>query len=107
MKGSFRMEDIEPPFFKIKALTIRQCMDKGIRRVYDPNWLERNCYLKLPLKVGDKYPLWLELYSDETQAMMGIDTPQKLPITSLIAGLDSICLEYNGEISKKDKDENE
>lgn len=97
--------DNEYPFFKIKALIIKQCMDKGIRRVYDPNWLEKNCYLKLPLKIGDKYPPWLELYSEETQKMMNIETPQKLLFTSLIGGLDSICLEYNGEISKYDKDD--
>lgn len=99
------MEDIEFPFFKIKALTIRQCMDKGIRRVYDPNWLEKNCYLKLPLKIGDKYPPWIEFYNEKTQSMMGIETPQKFLFSSLNGGLDAICLEYNGEICKKDNED--
>lgn len=96
-------ESIEYPYFVIKALTIRQCMDNGIRRVYDPKWAEKGCYLKLPVKLGDKYPPWIELYSEETQTIMGIETPQKLLFTSLVGGLDSICLEYNGEISKYDE----
>lgn len=41
---------MEWPYFKIKALTIKNCMDQGIYRVYDPNWIEKNCYLKLPKK---------------------------------------------------------
>ncbi len=89
-------------FFKIKALTIRECMDKGIRRVYDPNWVEENCYIKLPLKIADQYPLWFELYSEKTQKMMGIETPQKILFTYLQFGLDSACLEYKGRISKKE-----
>jgi len=100
-------EEIDYPHFKVKALTLRQCMDKGIERIYDPNWAEKNCYIKLPKKVGDKYPIWLEVYSDETQKMMGIETPQKLSFMQMTSGIDSICLEYNGPISKHDKEIND
>ena len=95
---------MEWPYFKIKALTIRKCMDNGIERVYDPNWLEKNCYIKLPKKIGQNYPPWIELYSEKTQKMLGIETPQKLLYTQLAAGLDSICLEYNGPISEKENE---
>lgn len=97
-------DDMQYPFFKIKALTIRQAMDQGIVRVYDPNWLEENCYLKLSKKIDDNYPPWIELYSEDTQKFMGIETPQKLLFTSLIGGLDSICIEYKGIISQHDQD---
>lgn len=97
-------EEIEWPYFKIKAKTIKQCMDEGIQRVYDPKWLEKNCYLKLPKIINGKYTIWLELYSEDTQKIMGIETPQRFTCLSLKAGLESICLEYKGEISKYDVD---
>lgn len=98
-------ETIKHAFFKIKALTVRECMDKGIRRIYDPNWLEKNCYIKLGKKTARGYPPWFELYSEETQAFLKIEIPQVALIASLQGGLDSICLEYHGPISTFDKED--
>lgn len=92
------------PYFTIKGLTIRDCIDKGIERVYDPNWKEKNSYLKLHKKFNEKYSPWIEFYSEETQELLGVQIPQHIFLPNFLSGLDSICLEYNGPISKYDKD---
>ncbi len=97
-------ENMKFPYFKVKALTIRDCLDKGIRRIYDPNWLEKDCYIKLPLKIDNKYSPWIELYSEETQEMLGVKTPQQILFDQLHGGLESICLEYTGKLSKYDQE---
>lgn len=32
--------EIEWPYFKIKAITLKEAMDKGISRVYDPKRIQ-------------------------------------------------------------------
>ncbi len=83
-------------------MKIKEAIEKGIERVYDPTWAEKNCYIKLPKKINREFGPWLELFSDETQKYMNVETPQKFLISQMIYGIESECEEYKGPISEKE-----
>jgi hypothetical protein len=83
-------------------MKIKEAIMKGIRRVHDLKWLEKNSYVLLPELINGKYGSWCKLYSDETQEMMGVETPQKFLLCHLVHGEDSDCEEYKGPLSKLD-----
>ena len=101
------MEELEEEIklFESKKMTIKEAIKKGIRRVYDPNWLEEKCYLLLPKEINGKISLIAHLFSEETQNMIGCETPQSCLITQFIHGDKSDCYEYFGELSTFDKEE--
>jgi hypothetical protein len=86
-------------------MKIREAIEKGIRRVYDPIWIEKDCYLKLPKMRKGLHGPWCHLFSEETQQILGDKTPQDVLIFNLKNGLDSEFDEYIGPISKYDTQE--
>lgn len=86
-------------------MKIKEAIEKNIRRVYDPKWLEINCYIKLPKKTGGKCSPLCYLYSEDMQSYMGIDTPQSFFIDAMINGDQSECEEYKGKLSQFDKED--
>jgi hypothetical protein len=85
-------------------LKIKEAIKKGIRRVYDPKWAEKNCYMLIPEIINGRHGPWISLFSDETQEMLGVETPQIFLLSQLKHGLDSYCEEYTGVLSKYDKE---
>lgn len=85
-------------------MKIKEAIQKGITRVYSPIWKEENAYFKLPKIINGNCGVWIELYSEKTQEMLGLNIPQKLMIFDLIPSFESDFEEYNGPISKYEKD---
>jgi len=86
-------------------MKIKDAINSGIKRIYDPRWLEKNAYIRLPEKYLDgRCSAICKLFSDETQQFIGAETPQIFLIHDLINGDESECVEYNGKISDKDTD---
>lgn len=85
-------------------MKIHEALKNGIRRIYDPRWLEINSYILLPKMVDGRHGIWCKLFSEETQEMMKTKTPQEFPLYMIKDGLQSDCEEYKGPISKYDED---
>jgi hypothetical protein len=92
--------------FHKESMTISQAIECGIRRVYSPIWCEKNAYVLLPKKneKGTHGP-WGKLYSEETQILLGFECPQEFLLFSLVNGLNSLCHEYLGDLSKFDTED--
>lgn len=86
-------------------MKIKEAIQKGIRRVFSPIWKEENAYFKLPEIINGNYGVWIELYSEKTQEMLGLNIPQRVRIFDLIHSIESDCEEYNGPISKYEKED--
>ena len=96
-------------------MKIIEAINNGVRRVYCPMWFEKNAYIKLPKKIISSYFVSAELFSDETQTIMKINTPQVFWLFCILMSpdnnyqlhnmLESQCEIYTGPISKFDKDD--
>lgn len=87
---------------EVENITINEAIKRGIRRVYDPNWLEKNSYILLPKLIEGKHSQCIYYFSDDTQKLLNLPTPQSSFISTLIQGLESTCVEYTGPISDKE-----
>lgn len=85
-------------------MKIKEAINNGIRRVFDPSWHEKNAYILLPEMKEGKIGPWAFFYSRDEQACIGCQTPQQILMIMVDGFLDSEVSEYTGKIDQDDRE---
>lgn len=93
---------IMPKQKPVPLFSLREAAERGIERVYQPNWACKMDHVKIDL-IGGRMGPWVHLYSPQNEATNGRDPVDMLALAGNIDVNAKSCYAYTGPLPNSDE----